>query len=160
MTPTQETIADTQEVEFIRDYKVSVERLWAAVTDPNEVVQWFGPEGIEMLSCDMNLAQRGPWHCKMKGLESGRTFHVSGVVTHTRPPERGADASTGFTWAWHDEDSGERGVESHVIFEVSAHDGGARLRLVHRNLPDIEQAQGHTKGWLSTLGKLETHISN
>ena len=40
---------DTHEAEFTRDYKVSVARLWSAVTDPDEVIQWFGPEGVDLI---------------------------------------------------------------------------------------------------------------
>lgn len=153
-----ETTTAAQEIEFIRDYKVSVARLWRAVTEPTEVVQWFGTEGVYLDNCEMNLTRRGPWTCVMVGKESGNRFWVSGEVTHVRPPE-GAEGSVGFTWGWHDDD-GKRGPESHVIFEVSATDGGARLRLVHRDLESMEAAQSHTKGWLSTLTKLDQHLSN
>ena len=153
-----EITTEAQDLEFIRDYKVSVARLWRAVTDPKEIAQWFGPEGVRLESCDMDLSKRGPWTCVMVGRESGNRFWVSGEVTHVRPPEN-AEGSVGFTWAWHGDD-GKRKSESHVIFEVSATDGGARLRLVHRDLDGLEEAQSHTHGWLSTLNKLDTHLSN
>jgi uncharacterized protein YndB with AHSA1/START domain len=153
-----DTVTEAQDLEFIRDYKVSVARLWRAVTKPAEVAQWFGPEGVTLDSCDMDLTKRGPWSCVMIGKESGDRFWVSGEVTHVRPPD-GAEGSVGFTWAWHGDD-GKRGPESHVIFEVSATDGGARLRLVHRNLESLETAQKHTHGWLSTLSKLDALLSN
>ena len=159
MTDVKEAKTDDFEVEFIRDYNVSVARLWAAVTDPEEVVKWFGPEGVEMVDCNMDLARRGPWHCIMKGRESGDIFKNTGVVTHVRPPE-GSEGSVGFTWAWHNAETDARGPESHVIFEVSATDDGARLRLVHRDLADQEAAQGHTKGWVSTLKRLDTLMAN
>ncbi len=153
-----ETMTETQDLEFVRDYKVSVARLWRAVTDPAEVVQWFGPEGVDIAECAMDLTKRGPWNCTMVGRESGDRFKVTGVVTHVRPPED-AEGSVGFTWAWHD-DANRRGAESHVIFEVSATDGGARFRLIHRELPDLDTAQKHTQGWLSTLRKLDKYLSD
>ncbi|MEL7105969.1 MAG: SRPBCC domain-containing protein [Pseudomonadota bacterium] len=163
MTQTKDATADTQghtqDVELIRDYKVSVDRLWVALTDPAEVAQWFGPEGVDIVECDMTFAQRGPWFCKMVGRESGKTFHVSGEITHIRPPRGGTEASTGFTWAWHDNDTGARGAESHVIFEVSHHGNGARFRLIHRDLPSVDAAQQHTQGWLSTLRKFDDFIT-
>ena len=152
-----DTMTETQDLEFIRDYKVSVARLWRAVTEPAELVQWFGPEGVDIAESSMELSKRGPWTCTMVGRESGDRFKVSGVVTHVRPPED-AEGSVGLTWAWHD-DNDKRGHESHVIFEVSAHDGGARLRLIHRDLDSVDTAQKHTQGWLSTLRKLDTHLA-
>ena len=151
-----ETMTDTQELEFTRDYKVSVARLWQAVTDPEEVIQWFGPEGVRVENCDMDFRRRGPWDCVMIGRESGNRFWVSGEITHVRPPE-GGEGSVGFTWAWHDADD-KRGPESHVIFEVSPHGDGARFRLIHRALPSLEASQEHSKGWLSVLGRLDAYI--
>ncbi len=152
-----ETMTEAQDLEFVRDYKVSVDRLWRAVTDPAEVMQWFGPEGVDIAECAMDLTKRGPWTCTMVGRESGESFKVTGVVTHVRPPED-AEGSVGFTWAWHD-DADKRGHESHVIYEVSATNGGARFRLIHRELDSLDSAQKHTQGWLSTLRKLDSHIS-
>ena len=152
-----DTLTETQDLEFVRDYKVSVDRLWRAVTDPAEVIEWFGPEGVDIAECSMALSQRGPWSCTMIGRESGDRFKVTGVVTHVRSPSD-SEGSVGFTWAWHDE-ADQRGKESHVIFEVSATEEGARLRLIHRELADMDIAQKHTQGWLSTLRKLDTHLS-
>lgn len=150
-------VTEIQDLELVRDYKVSVARLWRAVTDPTEVVQWFGTEGVDITECAMDLTKRGPWNCTMIGRESGARFKVTGAVTHVRPPED-TEGSVGFTWAWHD-DADNRGPESHVIFEVSAIESGARLRLIHRELPDLETAQKHTQGWLSTLRKLDVYLS-
>lgn len=155
-----QTVTETREVEMIRDYKVTVARLWAAVTDPREIVKWFGPEGVDLVDCKMDLTRRGPWLCIMQGRESGDIFKNTGVVTHVRAPDGGTEGSVGFTWGWHDAETDARGPESHVIFEVSAHGGGARLRLVHRDLADDEAAQSHTKGWLSTLRKLDAFMAD
>ena len=146
------------EIEFVRDYKVSVDRLWNAVTAPDQVVQWFGPEGVRLDQCDMDLTRTGPWGCVMVGKDSGDRFKVTGQVTHVRPPDRG-EGSVGLTWAWHD-DADRRGSESHVIFEVSAHAEGARLRVVHRDLGTAEAAQSHTRGWIGTLIKLDAFLAS
>lgn len=155
---TTETITDT-ELEFIRDYNVTVERLWNAVTSPDEVIQWFGPEGVRVESCDMDFTRTGPWSCVMVGKESGQRFKNTGAVTHTRPPKGGSEGSVGFTWAWHDDDD-NRGPESHVIFEVSEHEGRARFRLIHRDLDSVDTAQHHNKGWLSTFNRLDAYLAN
>lgn len=149
---------DLHDAEFIRDYAVPVDRLWHAVTQPEQLVQWFGPEGVRLDRCDLDFSSEGPWNCVMVGLESGDRFKVSGQVTHVRPPEQGRAGSIGFTWAWHD-DNNVRGTESHVTFAVAAMDDGARLTLTHRELPDIEAAQSHSRGWISTLVKLDQFLA-
>ena len=92
----------------------------------------------------------------MVGKESGRTFRNSGQITSVHPPMDGA-GSVSFTWGWHD-DAGARGPESHVTFRVEETSDGARLTLSHRALPGVEAAQDHTRGWLSTLRKLDVFL--
>lgn len=151
------TVTALQDLEFTRDYNVSIDRLWKAVTQPDQIVQWFGPEGVYIDSCTMDFTKTGPWMCDMVGKESGDHFKVSGQITHVRPPS-GTEGSVGFTWAWHGPDD-KRGPESHVIFEVSSHGDQARFRLIHRELESAEMAQDHSRGWLSTLTKLDAFMS-
>ena len=143
---------ETAEIEFVRDYPVALDRLWRAVTDPVQMIQWFGPEGVYLDACALDFTRTGPWHCIMVGKESGNRFHVSGQVTSVKPPS-GGPGQVGFTWAWHDAE-GARGPESHVTFAVTETDTGARLTLTHRELADTQTAQDHSRGWLSTLRKL------
>ncbi|EAQ03172.1 Aha1 domain protein [Pseudooceanicola batsensis HTCC2597] len=145
--------AEAADIEFVRDYPVAVTRLWRAVTEPVQLIQWFGPEGVYLDSCEMDFRSTGPWTCTMFGKESGSRFKVSGQITHVSPPEEGT-GTVGFTWAWHD-DEDRRGPESHVSFTVEETGTGARLTLAHRDLAGAETAQGHTRGWLSTLRKLD-----
>lgn len=149
---------DTHEIEFVRDYNVSVERLWSAVTSADEVVQWFGPEGTRLQTCEMDLTREGPWMCAMIGRESGNRFKVSGQVTHVRPPENGGEGSMGMTWAWHDDDD-KRGEESHVTFTVAPNGSGARFTLSHRQLATLEAAQNHSRGWDVTLPRLDAYLA-
>ncbi|WP_424987983.1 SRPBCC family protein [Microbulbifer sp. S227A] len=149
---------DTHDLELIREYPVKVARLWAAVTRPEEVAQWFGTEGMRMEICEMDLTRTGPWVCVMVGKDSGDRFKVSGQVTHVRPPQADDTGSVGFTWGWHD-DNDNRGAESHVTFAVAPTETGARLTLTHRQLDTLEASQSHGRGWLSTLNKLDRMLA-
>lgn len=148
---------ESTELEFIRDYPVALGRLWRAVTEPVQLIQWFGPEGVYLEACEMDFRKTGPWSCTMRGKESGERFKVSGQITSVRPPE-GGKGVVGLTWAWHD-DEDRRGSESHVTFTVEPTATGARLILTHRELPDVEAAQNHSRGWLSTLRKLDDFVA-
>ncbi|MEX0340454.1 MAG: SRPBCC domain-containing protein [Arenibacterium sp.] len=66
----------------------------------------------------------------------------------------GQSGAVGFTWGWHD-DTDRRGPETHLPFPISKTASGARLVLHHRDLPDLEAAQSHSRGWLSTLNKID-----
>ena len=144
---------ETADLSFQRDYAVSLDRLWRAVTEPVQLIQWFGPEGLYIEAAEMDFTRKSPWMCRMRGKESGNVFKVSGQVTAVRPPKDGKGAVS-FTWAWHDADD-RRGGESHVTFEVEETATGARLTLIHVALDSVDAAQGHTRGWLSTFAKLD-----
>lgn len=134
-----------------RDFAVSVERLFQAVTSRAELLKWWGPEGMHCPEENLDLTQLGPWFSVMMNAD-GQTFKVSGQVTSYDPPR-----SVGFTWAWHDPD-GNRGAESHVTFTVVETAAGARLILDHRELADDEVCANHEQGWTSSLRKLEAVV--
>ena len=123
----------TADIEFIREYPVTLKRLWRAMTEPVQLIQWFGPEGVYLEACEMDFRTTGPWNCTMIGKETGNSFKVSGQITHVSVPDHGK-GSVGFTWAWHD-DGDVRVTESHVMFVVEETASGARLTLIHRD-PD------------------------
>jgi uncharacterized protein YndB with AHSA1/START domain len=135
-----------------RDFTVSPERLFTAVSSQSDLLQWWGPEGMHVPQGDLDFTRTGPWFSVMHNGE-GRQFKVSGQVTHVKPPN-----SVGFTWAWHDEQD-RRGAESHVTFTVMATDNGSRLTLDHRDLDDSEQSARHEDGWQSSLRKLAAQLN-
>ena len=135
------------ELTLERDFSVPPARLFEAITQQADLLQWWGPEGMHVPLHDLDFSREGPWYSVMQNAD-GQTYKVSGHVTHVDPPH-----SVGFTWAWHDE-TDTRGAESHVTFKVSAQDGGARLTLIHADLADDDAATNHNTGWTSSLVKL------
>ncbi|MEO1107027.1 MAG: SRPBCC domain-containing protein [Pseudomonadota bacterium] len=131
-----------------REFPVDPETLFAWVSDGAKLLQWWGPEGMHVPEHNLDFSRTGPWYSVMQNAE-GQQYKVSGHVTHVDPPN-----SVGFTWGWHD-DQDQRGAESHVTFTVTASGAGSRLVLDHRELADAEAAANHTKGWTSSLRKLE-----
>jgi len=121
-----------------------------------ELMQWWGPEGMFIPEGTMDFTKLGPWYSVMQNAE-GQQFKVSGQVTHVDTPK-----SVGFTFAWHD-DQDQRGIESHVTFTVESTEtktgAGARLILEHRNFEDNESGASHEDGWVSSLRKLEQHLT-
>ncbi|WP_172298084.1 SRPBCC domain-containing protein [Pseudoruegeria sp. HB172150] len=132
-----------------RRLDADVEKVFAFVTRTENLLKWWGPEGMHVPEHQLSFEETGPWMSVMQNAE-GQRFKVSGQVTHVDPPK-----SVGFTWAWHDE-ADKRGVESHVTIRlVPAQGGGTDLTLTHVDLPDDDVAARHEMGWTSSLRKLE-----
>ena len=131
-----------------REFPVSPERLYAAVTNPADLSRWWGPEGMTLGDHTLDFTRLGPWH-SVKIADQGRTMKMSGQVTSINPPN-----SVGFTWAWHDEE-GNRGHESQVRIELETVGEATRFTMTHSGLVDAESRDSHERGWISTLVKLE-----
>ena len=131
----------------------SAEQVFDFITKKDNLLKWWGPEGMSLPEEDLDFTRLGPWHSVMMNAD-GKRFKVSGQVTRLDPPKMVA-----FTWGWHD-DQDQRGVESHVMLEVKPTDEGkAQLILTHTGLPDEEGPNTHEAGWTSSLRKLEHHFA-
>jgi uncharacterized protein YndB with AHSA1/START domain len=132
-----------------REFKADPKTVFAYLTKPSNIVQWWGPEGMSVPEADMDFTRPGPWSSVLTSAD-GKRFKVSGMVLAVLPPH-----AVELTWAWHDEHDA-RGHESMVRFEVSpGKAGGTHFTLHHTGLADDESAKGHRSGWTSALRKLE-----
>lgn len=135
------------ELTLERRLNAGLNRVFEFITQPQNLTQWWGPEGMTIPEGDLDFTRLGPWDSVMMNGE-GQRFHVSGEVTEINPPNR-----ISFTWAWHTD--GERGHESQVTIELKPQGDTTLLRLIHTGLADEEAAKNHNMGWTSTLNKLE-----
>ena len=141
------------DIRITREFPVTPERLFQAVTEQAEILNWWGHDGWTMPAQQLDFSRTGPWFSEMFG-QDGTRFKISGQVTHVTPPR-----SVGFTWGWHDEED-RRGAESHVTFTIEPAGAGARLTVDHRDLPDAEIAERHNTGWTSgPLPRLERYLA-
>lgn len=139
------------DLQLEREFKVKPERLFDFVTQRENVLKWFGYEGMSFPSENMDLSRTGAWHVEMITSE-GNYYKLSGHVTHVDAPK-----SVGFTWGWHDPDD-NRGPESHVTFSIVETATGARLVIDHRELQDGDMAENHEDGWTNALNRLEAAL--
>jgi uncharacterized protein YndB with AHSA1/START domain len=125
--------ADGYHLRFERHLRHPVERVWAALTDPAQLAQWFAPGEIE-------LTLGGRIHLAFTDDDSV----IDGRVTAIAPPRL-----LEFTWTDKGDDHG------FVRWELIAEDGGTRLVLTH-NLPESARAFGFPAlaGWHSLLDQL------
>ncbi|NNE52892.1 MAG: SRPBCC domain-containing protein [Sulfitobacter sp.] len=139
------------EITLEREFAVTPERLFQALSQRAELVRWWGHDGWTITDETIDFSRPGSWFADMRS-DEGNRYKLSGQVTHVRPPQ-----SIGFTWAWHDEED-RRGPESHVTFTVSESGVGARLIVHHQELATEDIAAQHARGWAGPLGRLSRHL--
>ncbi len=133
-----------------RHFKAPRENVFRAFTDPNELVRWWGPEGMDVPEIHLDLRPGGKWRTCMRSSEG--TLHcVGGVYREVTPPERLV-----MTWIWEQGDL--EGREMLVTLEFADSNGGTELRLTHAQLPSESARDAHRGGWTSSLGCLERYL--
>jgi uncharacterized protein YndB with AHSA1/START domain len=132
-----------------RVFKASPERVFRAWTDPQILVKWWGPEGLNTPDFNMDVRSGGAWRTVMAS-PKGDKHIVSGVYREITPPTRLV-----MTWGW-EQDDGSRGHETVVelTFEP-APDGNTKMTLVQAEFESVEQRDSHNMGWDSSFKDLE-----
>lgn len=138
-----------------RTLPASASRVFQMVSQPENMVRWWGHNEMVVSDHNLDFTRTGPWFSVMESPDGTRRM-VSGEVTELRPP-----SFIAFTWGWHDGGpGGPRGNETRVTIEISEIDEDkARMVLSHFDLATDTARAGHTKGWLSIFDKLEKGLA-
>jgi uncharacterized protein YndB with AHSA1/START domain len=121
------------------------ETVFEAWSNPEEIEQWFGPEGLRTSVITMDFKVGGAYRFVMKG-DPGGDHTVHGVYKEIIPGKKLV-----FTWDWEDAPMGETVVT--VIFEPEG--AGTRMTFTHSAFPDQKQREMHALGWGTTWPKLK-----
>lgn len=116
-----------QAVRFVRRFDAPPEKLWAFLTEPSRLPEWFGDGTIEP---------------REGGAVSLMGGHIRGVVTGWRPQK-----FLGYTW--NVLSPGETFSQWPVSY-LEFHLDGADLTLLHRPIPETMQKQT-AMGWHTML---------
>lgn len=136
------------QVKLVRNFNMPAQTVFDFVSKSENLVKWWGPQGMSLCEHNLNLHVVGPWSSTMMNSE-GQKHKVTGQVTKVDAPR-----TIEFTWAWHD-DNDERGFETQVRFDVEENGPDATVfTLTHSGFADEEGAQNHNQGWTSSLEKL------
>ncbi len=140
-------VTDRIEREIIID--APVERVWAALTTPEQIAEWFGDRATVDLrtggAAEFHWADYGSFHAAIERVEPQRAFAYRWARDKDVPPVAGNSTLVEFT--------------------LAPEGAGTRLRVVETgfsslDLPEAEQAQHHkdnTEGWAHELDELRDY---
>lgn len=126
--------------------KASAERIFEALTDPEQRAKWWGAKGrFETKHMESDLRPGGRWLMSGIGM-GGKPFTISGVYGTVERPRVLA-----FTWlpSWDEE-----ATETLVRVELDEHDGVTTVRLTHSGFAN-EGSRARHQGWLQILSWLK-----
>jgi uncharacterized protein YndB with AHSA1/START domain len=120
-----------------------------ALTTPEGIVQWWGPDDGPVLIAETDVRVGGRFRIRFR-MRDGSEHESSGEYLEIRSPERLA-----MSWRWlGDEDP----KESRLEFELRAVAGGTELTLTHSALASAQTRRSHQQGWSGALDKLVRHF--
>jgi uncharacterized protein YndB with AHSA1/START domain len=120
---------ETVEIVFHRRYAKPVEKLWAALTLPERISDWFGNTEIEGEAIRIAFPEAD--------------YRFEGRIVANEPPRT-------FAWTWPNSD----GTHSVVRFDLEPDGDGCRLTLTQSGLAPKDGA-GNAAGWHAHLAGLE-----
>jgi uncharacterized protein YndB with AHSA1/START domain len=119
------------------------ERIFQAITDPRQLLQWWGQkEMYRTTQFEADVRVNGKW--KSVGVSAnGDNFQVSGEYLEVKPPHLLV-----YTWAatW----TGD--LKTTVRWELKPHNGGTLVKIHHSGFAgNAEAAKNHGQGWERVL---------
>ena len=128
------------------------ESVWKALTDPDELSKWWGPEGFTSPSIEQDLRVGGRYRIGMQPPE-GELFHLSGEFRELDPPARLA-----YTFVWEPPNPDDQ--ETVVALSLADLDDSTELALEQGPFATEERLALHRDGWSESFKKLKELLSS
>lgn len=126
-------------------------RVFDALTTPERLRQWWGPQGFTAPSVEVDLRVGGRYRIAMRPPE-GDVFHVTGAFLDVAPPGRLA-----YTFRWEEPHPDDR----ETVVTISLDRRAATTLLSVRQGPFATEARRdlHQEGWRESLERLGELLS-
>ncbi|MET7304944.1 SRPBCC domain-containing protein [Embleya sp. NPDC005575] len=127
--------------------------VFRALTEPQELAKWWGPDGFVTPSVESDLRRGGGYRIAMQPPE-GDLFYLVGEFVEVDPPAR-----LSYTFRWEDPDPEDR----ETVVTLSLRDIGgtwAELDFSQGNFATERRQALHEEGWTQSLNKLEELMSS
>ncbi|WP_458208054.1 SRPBCC family protein [Haladaptatus sp. NG-SE-30] len=139
-----------------RTFDAPRDGVWQALTDPDEVRQWWGPKGFTVPRCEMDLRPGGVHRVDMRASDGAIIPH-EGVIEEVDEPERLVIYNR-------NTENGEETQQPEVRNTITLveHDGRTELTFVAEvtaATPDItDSLEGMEPVWSESLDSLSTYL--
>ena len=139
--------AQDQQVLITRVFDAPLDLVFQAWTDPDQVAQWYGPDGFDTPreSVTIELRVGGRYELEMVQQASGARFPVRYEVIELDPPR---------LLVLRSEPMPQVGMHEPTVTRIELHDHGEKTRMSLSDGPYTESAHAEA-GWNAAFGKLD-----
>lgn len=135
---------------LVRRIRAPAEKVYAALTEPAQMMRWWGPDAGPTISARADVRPGGRFSVVFR-LANGEEHNPTGVYRDVVPGRKLV-----FTWEW----PGMPERESLVTFLLEPVADGTELTLIHEQLPDEDAGASHKAGWTGFLDKLSAYLGD
>ena len=121
--------------------------VYRALTDPEQLVEWWGPRGFIAPSVKFDPQVGSGYRIAMQPPD-GDLFHLSGEFREVEPPARLA-----YTFRWDPPHPDDR--ETVVTLALGDRGEETEVRLAHGEFATAERYALHEAGWTESFERLE-----
>jgi uncharacterized protein YndB with AHSA1/START domain len=136
------------DITIVRRLRASPEEVYAAITKPDQILQWWGPDAGPAVKAETDLRPGGRYSVVFR-LRDGSEHNPTGVYREVVPNRKLV-----FTWEWPGRDE----WQSQVTILLRPIDLGTELTLTHEELPTDDAIDSHRAGWTGWVGELHTYL--
>jgi uncharacterized protein YndB with AHSA1/START domain len=147
--PTSKVIRDADEIVSEIYIAADRDRVFQALVDPQQVVQWWGQGGVyRCTQFDSDLRAGGRWRSAGAGPDGG-SFEVTGEYLEVDPPRLLV-----YTWiaSW------TGNARTTVRWELNPTNQGTLVRILHSGLATHPELAQSYRGWPRMLGWLQAFL--
>jgi uncharacterized protein YndB with AHSA1/START domain len=137
-------------IKLVRQIAARPEIVFDAVSTPEGISRWFGPDAGPVLIAEMNLRVGGHFRVRFRMLDDSE-HECSGEILEVARPTRLA-----MTWQWLGR---EPDGTSRVEFLLRPTPRGTELTFTHMQLSSEQSALEHEQGWNGSFDKLERYMN-
>jgi uncharacterized protein YndB with AHSA1/START domain len=134
-----------------RTLPASRDEVWRAMTDPDQLAQWWGPKGFSCPGVEWRPRVGDRYRIAMQPPE-GELFHLTGEFKEVDPPNRLA-----FTFVWDPATPDDRETLATVSLEDRG--GQTEVRFTQGEFATEERRVLHDGGWSDGFARLESLLS-
>jgi uncharacterized protein YndB with AHSA1/START domain len=142
------TTTQSLSLKVSRLIKAPRERVFAAWTTADQLVQWLGGGSPKLISASIDVRVGGDYRLKATGGHC--EMDMVGQFREVKPPERLV-----FTWSVGNCLPEYKGMQTIVTVELTEQKGGTLVQLTHEGFVDAEIRDRHDKGWNASFDVLE-----
>ncbi len=132
-----------------RTIDAPAERLFRAFTEPEQLLQWWGPPPARCSHAELDLRVGGHYRIA-NAFPDGSVVWIVGEFESVSPPHE-------LVYSWRLEGVG--GDVERVTVRLEGKGSATEVVVLHERIPSAKAREGHAKGWEACLDGLARYAS-